>query len=211
MKQQTHFTVGQLVKQTGTPDLIIIVTRIDGNDEFSGRVLVNEQSIYDCNVGDLVEGESPRCFHPITKPITFGNLKPNPKFQVGDFIRYDDTADDTYWTAMVTSASTETFGMVILTTTSVHLSPGDEFWNEEYDEWELAEIAVLPTNRKFNVGDRVSSNLIYGDNMLTVTEVSNDAIGSFTAVVVRNAMNPAQEGELYTDLIPSTFTPYAKF
>lgn len=209
MKLLTYFTVGQLVKQKGSPDLIIIITSID-NDKFSGRVVVNENDVYACEVGELIEGNDPIGFQPIAKPLTFGKTKPKPKFQVGDFIRHDDTDDDTYWTAMVTSVSEETFGMVVLTTTSGHIYSGDEYRCEEYDEWELTEILVLPPIRKFRVGDRVSSNLIYGDNMLTVTEVSNDAIGTFTAVVVRNAMNPEQEGELYTDLIPSTFTPYTK-
>lgn len=206
MKQKTNFTVGQLVKQNGTPDLIIIVTRIS-NDEFSGRVLVNEQNIYDCDVGDLVEGESPSGFHPITTLKTFGDQRNMPKFRVGDFIRHDDTSDGTYWTSMVTHTSKDSFGMVVITTTSNHIYPGGEFDYEDYEAWELAEIVVIPPVWKISVGDRVSSNLIHGDNMLTVTDVDDDD-NTFTAVVVRNPMNPAQEGELYSGLIPSTFTPY---
>ncbi|WP_300760170.1 hypothetical protein [Janthinobacterium sp.] len=199
-----RFKIGQIVKQNTTPDLIIIVTSVY-NDKFSGRVLLNEQNVYECNVGDLVEDNNMREFSTITNSITFG--KDAQKFQVGDFIRCDDETDGTYWTAMVTKQGETKFSSVIITSTSFHTKPGDEWSSEHYDDWRLStvDVEVAP---KFTVGDRVSSKLIMGDNMLTVTEVADDELGTFSAVVVRNAMNPAQEGELYTDLIPSTFTPY---
>lgn len=190
-------------------DYTILVTSVlDSSNQFDAVVLSTDEIF---NAGSLYRGKIIRCLGGCEWQPLVGELKlGTPKFHVGDIVEQYDEEDGESWTGIVTDSPNRNgiMSVAIITSNAMSIDPGHHFTNEPEEDWHRHSLTLTEETPKFTVGQKVYSNLICGDNMIVVTEITNTETGAFNGVVVRNEVNPAQVGSYYTDLIPSTFKPY---
>lgn len=203
------FKVGQIVRQNTSPyDLIMIVTRIDTQEnKFSARVLVNQANAYMHSVGDLRTGLNAVDFTHYTDAIDLGGQQ--HKFKVGDFVLNAGSFGHSY-TGIVIEPREDRFAVVIITSDSTVIEPGEEYRFERYNDWELCVISIEAEPTPVSVGDRLQNIYASGHNMVIVTNVTAASTGEFSGVVVYSDENPAQVGQMYHDLLVESFEPYAE-
>lgn len=189
---------------------ILVTSDIDSENEFDAVILstdalFNADSIYP---GKQIRSFAGREWQPLVGELSLGIA--TLAFQVGDIVEQIDEDDGEVWTGIVTTASNRDgiMSVAIITSNAESIKPGKRFITEPIEDWARCSFTINGAPPKFTVGQKVYSNLICGDNMIVVTEITNAETGTFNGVVVRNAVNPAQVGSYYTDLIPRTFKPY---